>query len=147
NKTLGYRLQSKSYTDLAHKHNVTSTARIAVVAYTDDTTWIAESKEQLSEITLIAKQFYSLNQIKVNRNKSKLLVINSCSSDQGITLSGQRVVPEKRRSLIRVLGVWISKGMQESLIRQKASNIVKQVVGTLYKKKITVSQLIYINNM
>ncbi|CAG8852548.1 22662_t:CDS:1, partial [Gigaspora margarita] len=94
--TLGYRLQSKSYTDLALKHNVTSTARIVVVAYADDTTWIAESKEQLNEITRIAEQFYLLNQIKVNGNKSKLLVINSCSSEQEIVLSGQRVVPEKR---------------------------------------------------
>ncbi|CAG8833749.1 32034_t:CDS:2, partial [Gigaspora margarita] len=51
--------------------------RQAVIAYVDNTTWLANSKEQLKEMLRVAKDFYFLNDIQINIAKSKLLVINS----------------------------------------------------------------------
>ena len=43
-------------------------------AYMDDSTWLANKKETLEQILEIADQFFTLNNIKVNKEKSELLV-------------------------------------------------------------------------
>src|SRR5256885_13973922 len=43
----------------------------------DDTTWIAENQNNMESILSIADDFYLLNNIKVNKEKSKLLVKRS----------------------------------------------------------------------
>ena len=43
----------------------------------DDTTWIAENQNNMESILSIADDFYLLNNIKVNKEKSKLLAKRS----------------------------------------------------------------------
>ena len=56
----------------------------AVLAYADDTTWIARSKEELQKIINTANEFYTLNNIKINSKKSELLVFNANSKAREI---------------------------------------------------------------
>jgi hypothetical protein len=51
--------------------------RTAAIAYMDDTTWIASSKQNLQEILDEAKEFYQANDSQINSMKSVLLNINS----------------------------------------------------------------------
>ena len=59
----------------------------------DDTTWIANSKEELQQITNTAEEFYTINDIQTNPTKSFLLIINGNQRDRtgGITLRGQYI--------------------------------------------------------
>src|SRR5260363_411210 len=48
----------------------THTTSISVLAYMDDSLWIANSKSQLEEILETASSFYKMTGIRVNANKS-----------------------------------------------------------------------------
>ncbi|CAB5373723.1 unnamed protein product [Rhizophagus irregularis] len=51
--------------------------RTAASAYADDTQWIAKSKNEARKITLIADEFFDINDIKINGEKSEIIVVNS----------------------------------------------------------------------
>ncbi|CAG8836516.1 19221_t:CDS:2, partial [Gigaspora margarita] len=74
--------------------------RQAVIAYADNTTRLANSKEQLKKTLRVAKDFYILNDFQINIAKSKLLVINS-------------------------LRVWLSKKAQDMLTKNRAKGVVR----------------------
>ncbi|CAG8856218.1 26883_t:CDS:1, partial [Gigaspora margarita] len=96
--------------------------RQAVIAYTDNTTWLANSKKQLEETLRVAEDFYILNDIQINTAKSKLLVINSPSKleNRAVHFMHQKVQMGKRRTLFRFLGVWLSKKAQDMLTKNRA---------------------------
>src|SRR5260364_131302 len=58
---LGYDLSLAKYK--AYPNNYLT--RCAVIAYTDDTTWVASNKQQLEKIIKIAEEFYKINTLKL----------------------------------------------------------------------------------
>jgi hypothetical protein len=90
-----------------------------------------------------------LNDIQINGKKTKLIVMNSKLKKEEKKLSfGQEWIKEEGENKItRFLGIWLNCKLKESLVRAKAKEIVRATVRGLDAKKITISQVVYINNI
>jgi len=106
-----------------------------------------------------ADSFYKLNNILVNKTKSEIL-IKECNkrneeSDENdsemITFnfgsSEVRLLYPTQNQSIRFLGVWLNLSKQRKYVLMQAKDIVKEVVTSLKKKRVTDKQLLYIYNM
>src|SRR5260364_457622 len=108
NKNLGYSMEVQIPTDIKRNKTITQSIRQAVLAYADDTTWLASSNQQM-QITLdTTEEFYKINDININLKKTKLTVFNprvkreSCE----ITIAKEMVKAEKKDTLVRFLKIY-----------------------------------------
>ncbi|CAH1768046.1 6194_t:CDS:2, partial [Entrophospora sp. SA101] len=69
-KNIGYKMEVNWKADISKPEIAKISAEISTLAYMDDTTWITTSKENLEKILEIADDFYNLNNIQINKNKS-----------------------------------------------------------------------------
>jgi hypothetical protein len=147
-RNLGYTIEVKWPEDIQIGSTKKICWRQAVLAYADDTTWLARSKEDLTNIIALANEFYDINDIKINGKKSELVVLNSKEKQIEIEIgeNNDKIVAKRGNQAVRFLGVWIT----EKNAQQNTIKIIKKEVNSLVqamkKKKTTLAQLIYINN-
>ena len=111
-KNLGYEMTTKWPTDITYNLTKELSHRQAVLAYADDTTWIAKSKKELQDIINISNEFYEINDIEINSKKSELIAINvnkKCKGEDQLAIiigkSQSKVYAKKETDLARHLGV------------------------------------------
>lgn len=83
-------------------------ARIAGLAFMDDTVWIHGSKQGLQRIIDISDSFFNLNDIQIKGEKSELLCINSDEDEKDNYIlmgSNRNKVEFIKNKEIRYLGV------------------------------------------
>jgi ribonuclease HI len=148
---LGYTISTTLPSNLTTNPYTTNTESITVtnVAYMDDTTWIAPSKENMNEILSIASSFYQLNGIKINPDKSTLMVINSSknnNNDTYATFNNIPIHPTATHTPVRILGVWFNASGSRKHHISSFKNTINTFKSLLYPKKLTGEQIKYIIN-
>ena len=146
---LGYVIEIKTPSELSSNQIYKQSWRQAVLAYADDTTWIAKDKAQMEKIIHIAEEFFQLNDIQINSSKSKLVIFNSSLNKtlRVLKFGGEEIKEENENQISRFLGVWINSQLKDAYIKAKAKGIVRGTVLNLAPKKLTLSQLSYLNNI
>jgi len=106
-----------------------------------------------------ADSFYKLNNILVNKSKSEILIKECNRRNEEIDKNDSEMItfnfgnsevklpyPTQNQSA-RFLGVWLNLSKQRKYVLMQAKDIVKEVVTSLKKKRVTDKQLLYIYNM
>ena len=80
---------------------------VSVSAFMDDTTWIAPNQKQLQQILNTATQFYKINDIHINPDKSQLMIINGKALDfnTGVSMDNTIIPGCKKGTPICILDV------------------------------------------
>ena len=76
-KNIGYRIDHQWISNVCTEKYRKLETEVFNIAYMDDTSWLSNSKKNLEAQLSIADKFNRYNGIKVNPDKSKLLVINN----------------------------------------------------------------------
>ncbi|CAG8645370.1 7123_t:CDS:2, partial [Paraglomus brasilianum] len=102
----GFSISVKTPTGSEYKIN------LSVMAYMNDSLWIAESKIQLEEILKTASSFYKMTEIKVNANK--LIFLTNARGNTSMFFENQILERRQQDEPFRYLGYEIWKKIEIS---------------------------------
>jgi len=113
----------------------------------DDANWILSSLEDLEDILEVADDFYTLTQVAINKEKSKLLT-NTTTSTKPIPICfGSAVILiHPSFEAVRFLRVMIDINLNYSLIKKELSTHIRRFINVTKTKPITDKQFCYITN-
>jgi ribonuclease HI/endonuclease/exonuclease/phosphatase family metal-dependent hydrolase len=144
------KLNNMNYIGYELKHNGNK-VRVTDLAYMDDSTWLAKNKKELETILKVADSFNEFNGIKVNKDKSQLIVLNSTEStaNTNITYGNNttKILPLKNNVSTRFLGVWISEKDNKNFVKNQISNEIGKAYNVMKYKKLIDDQIKYIYNV
>jgi hypothetical protein len=119
----------------------------------DDTTLLAKDQLQLEAMLDMANEFYNLNDIKINKDKSELLLKKldksfNYSNSLMIRFGSEyiNIKPKDPSESIRILGVWFNVKDDKNFVFSQAKSEVKKLVDNIKHKRITDKQLQYVFN-
>jgi hypothetical protein len=101
----------------------------SVLAYMDDTLWIASSQQELSQILNIAESFYNMANIQINPTKSILTTNESLTNYNPITYNNHLLNLHPPSEPFKFLGCWFTlnnkQTKQTKLIMAESSHLIK----------------------
>ena len=107
-KVPGYILQSTWTTNLKLQTSNSLQKQCSVLAYMDDTLWVASSQTELSHILSIAESFYAMANIQVNPSKSILVTNNPPPHYTPISYNNYLFSLHSPKQPFKFLGCWFT---------------------------------------
>lgn len=102
----GFTMKQKFIHDLTNPQNeIQLSASIPTISYMDDTIWMADSQNQMEQILKIVYSFTSMTGLKINTDKSDLLVINPLYKNETITFGTSSISFSTKQNSIHYLEV------------------------------------------
>ena len=139
----GYTLSTSYSSSLTHYSTNHLNTSISVLAYMDDTLWVANSKTQLEEIVQTASSFYSMADIQVNPTKSLFITTQPSSNILFLNSNLQSTPPHQP---FKFLGCWFTLNNRQSAQIKLIQDEAIQLANIASTKNITDKQITYIIN-
>ena len=116
----------------------------------DDTTWLSKEKTGIEKQLDIADKFNRYNGIKVNPEKSQLIIVNSSEKDEDNYVKYGKnttiIKPLKKGDLTQFLGVWISDKNNKNFVKKQIQKDVQTIYNLTRGKLVTAEQMAYVLN-
>ena len=113
---------------------------ITDLAYMDDSTWIGKKKEELEIILQTANSFNEYNGIKVNKEKLKLIIINSSETKDNTNITygnnSTQIFPLRKKEFTRFLGVWIGEEDNKNFVKSQINDEIEKAYNVMNRAPI-----------
>ncbi|KAF9976781.1 hypothetical protein BGZ73_007785 [Actinomortierella ambigua] len=123
---------------------------VSDLAFVDDTTWIADSQDNMQTIVDIALEFFALNSVEVNPKKTELVTINVPTEPAPTIRFGaddqSPITALPIDTAARTLGVWVSSDGSNKYTEHIMHEMTDKIVGLLARKHLTDKQVVFIIN-
>ncbi|GBB85062.1 hypothetical protein RclHR1_11630004 [Rhizophagus clarus] len=110
-----------------------------------------QNKDKTEKIVSIVNEFFDINDIKINGEKSEIIIVNPEESNENdrsleIGKNKDKVIANKGSVPIRILGVWFKADKEDEHTKVIVKKEISTIVMTIRRKYITHVQAIYIVN-
>src|SRR5947207_2365313 len=152
-RNLGYHFTVNYKDNLYNQAFLQKQQHISSLAYMDDMQWISDNQSKLEQMLKIADDYYTFADIKVNKDKSELL-LKKLNKDfiyeDDIQLHfGNHCIdirPKHPKESTRILGVWFNMNNCRDFVINQISDEVINLSESMYRKWITDKHMLYIYN-
>ncbi|KAG9302710.1 hypothetical protein G9A89_005184 [Geosiphon pyriformis] len=120
------------------------TSFLATGAFVDDTIWISSSQAAIQHIFNVASEFFHLNNISINNDKTVAILINCRVTVPYLTISGMPISIAKRDESHCYLSIFLSSDGLSKPSLVKAHSNVWFFVNLILKKVISDKQFAYL---
>ncbi|CAB5359699.1 unnamed protein product [Rhizophagus irregularis] len=152
---LGFKISAKEQLDIYEGLTRDKQLRFPACGYMDDTSFLTNSKLDMERILKIADSFYTLNDIKINKKKSALLIRfkekKKLKNEINLQFGNEEIgiQPIQHNGSERFLGVWINMYNKSQHIQQQVKNEIndKGILGNIMDIRLTsIQNLLLLEN-
>ncbi|KAG9306310.1 hypothetical protein G9A89_018193 [Geosiphon pyriformis] len=116
----------------------------AAGAFVDDTIWVGSSQTATQHILDVASEFFFINDISINNNKTVAIPINSRVSSFSLSISGSPISIAKKGESYQYLGIFLSTESLSKPSLAKAHSNVCFFTNLVLRKAVSDKQFLYL---
>ncbi|KAG9293949.1 hypothetical protein G9A89_019287 [Geosiphon pyriformis] len=141
----GYRLNSHFVSKNGHSESQAGfSSFFATGAFVDDTIWVGSSQMATQHILDVASEFFFINDISINNNKTVAIPINSRVSSPSLSISSSPISIAKKGESYQYLGIFLStEGLSKPSLA-KAHSDIRFFTNLVLKKVVSDKQFLYL---
>ncbi|KAG9292912.1 hypothetical protein G9A89_016274 [Geosiphon pyriformis] len=120
------------------------TSFLAAGAFVNDTIWVGSSQAAMQHIFNVASEFFRINDISINNDKTVVILINSQIANPSLTISGSPISIAKKGEPHQYLSIFLSSESLSTSSLAKAHSDVWFFVNLVLRKTVLDKQFAYL---